>query len=71
MEISGYKKDNHPHGEMNNFPYNKRTDTEFPRQQFSKKNKQQDKAECQEKGWKILRQWSLEIQHESIVNLVT
>ena len=71
MKISRYKEDNHSHGEMNNFPDNKRTDTEFLRQQFSQKNEQQYKAECQEKGWKILRQWSLEIQHESIVNLVT
>jgi hypothetical protein len=55
---------------MDNFPDNKSADTEFPCQQFRKKNKKQKKADCQEKSWKILRQRGLEIQHESIVNLV-
>ena len=68
MEIGRYEKDNNTHREVNNFPDNKSADTEFPCQQFGKNNKKQDKAERQEKGWKILRQWSLEIQHESIVN---
>ena len=68
MEIGRHKKDNHSHGEMHNFSDNETTDTEFFCQEFSKKNKKQYKTKCQEKGWKILRQWSLEIQHGSIVD---
>jgi hypothetical protein len=63
LKIAWNKKNHHAHGEMDYFSYNEGTNTQASGQKLRQKNKKEHETECEEKGWQILGQSRLKVQH--------